>query len=263
MRKFWQSFLVTVLTCLALTGTVLAAPGLVDQAQVLKPEEAKKISAQLAEVNKKYGINAGIIITKSLNGMEPGKFANNYLDQGKFAEAKNGGLVLLLNMQGHDWYIATDNKLRQAVTDKYGVGYLGTDVVNYMKKGKVAEACSSFVENTGTFVEHFQKTGKAYVEGDGPDDHAGIGSYLMALLGSLGLGTGVKKYLQNQMSNVATATTASAYVTDAGLVLTNNVDNFAYQDVVRVPKSSGSKDKASAVTTSSSDDSHGGGGGKW
>ncbi len=37
MRKFWQSFLVTVLTCLALTGTVLAAPGLVDQAQVLKP----------------------------------------------------------------------------------------------------------------------------------------------------------------------------------------------------------------------------------
>lgn len=262
MRKFWQSFFVMILTCLVLTGTVMAAPGLVDQAQVLKPDEAKKISAQLAEVNKKYNVNAGIIITKNLNGMEPGKFANNYLDQGKFAEAKNGGVVLLLNMQGHDWYIATDNKMRQAVTDKFGVGYLGTDVVAGMKKGKVADSCASFITNTGNFVEHYQKTGKPYVEGDGPDDHAGIGSYLMALVGALGLGTGVKKYLRNQMSNVEAATTASAYVTDAGLVLTNNVDSFAYQDVSRVAKSS-SSNKSTPVTTSSSDDSHGGGGGKW
>jgi hypothetical protein len=55
-----------------------------------------------------------------------GAVASGYLTQNGYANAQNGGVVLLLDMQNHGWYVATDKKMEKAITADYGVKRLGT-----------------------------------------------------------------------------------------------------------------------------------------
>ena len=289
MKKFWKIIVLTIIACWTMAAIASAAPTLVDTDKAIKSGDAKKIEAKIEDLKAKYDINVGVLIMPDLKGQDPEKLTKGYLDQNKYGEAKNGGVVLMISPKSHKWFIEPDKKLGRAI-DKDGVKHLGQGIIDEMKKNKTpGPAVLSFLSGVDKLTDQYVKNGKAEAkpgaastsssgkhEKKKADDGPGLLAYLFSFVASIAAAFGYRSYLRGTMSNVEHATEAAAYVTEEGLDLLNSTDDYDHTDVVRTPisdnndaddKDDDSDDDSDNSDDSSSDDSDddggNGGGGSW
>ena len=161
--------------------------------------------------------------------------------------------ALVLDMKERDWYIATDTKMRERITDKAGQGHLSDKFLPALSQNRYAEAFGAYAATTDEMLTYYEKEGKPF------DPKAG---FSLLALGIAVVLAGVifwlvRSSLMGSMSNVTAATEADAYLNQESFNLTENRDTFLYMNVTRREK------PKKKETSSSRDESHGGGGGKF
>lgn len=279
MKRFWKIIALTLIVVLAVAAIAVAAPvPIVDPNNVLSKEDTQSLQNRIQELDKKHNINIGVLLLTVPNGKQASAVASGYLTQNGYANAQNGGIVLLLDMQNHSWYVATDKKMEKAITADYGVKRLGTNIVANMKSSKTpTPAIRSFLTGVDEMTGFYRSNGKAFTkenenkaiatkkEAGSKDNSPGILSYLVGLAASVAAAFGYRSNLRSQMSNVATADAALDYVDEEGLNMTVATDEFDHTDIQRTPRgrSTPSETKEDVVTESHNDENSSGGGGKW
>lgn len=249
LKRFWLMLLILLL----LSVQAFAAPSgqVNDGAGLLTKQEATDLNAKLQNLESKYQVHVVIFTSKDLKGKNIGDFANGLVDQTK-AGVKGGTMSLVLDMKSRDWYIATDNTLREKIPDGTGIDYLSKGMLEKLSEDKYADALTAFADTADEMLAYYDKEGKPY----DPSAQFSLLALGLALLGSIGLFFIIRMVLMSSMSNVRTATEADAYLDKESFDLTTNQDTFLYTNVTR-------RKKEKKQTKSSRDESHGGGGGKF
>ena len=244
--------------CLALgmaafgARTEAAAVAVYDNAKLLSTAEKEKLTQKIRAIEQQYSVKIGIVTLPTLQGRPVGQMANAILDE-NYRGAANGGIVLLLSMKERDWYVATDNAMRERVTDKEGFKYIEKEMVSKLKDGKYGAGFENYVNAVETMVAYYAKEGKPYDPSAGFHPFAAIAALIIGLLG----GYGVRSSLIASMSNVTPAARASEYLKEGSFDLTESDDRFLFMDVTRTAKSKG------GGSHDATDSDHGGGGGKF
>lgn len=253
MKKLLRILALLVLLVGMAVSASAASALVLDQADLLRPQEEKVLQQSLDQVNQKYQVRLAVVTVKSTGGVKTGEFANVMLDKIKDSRLK-GNMVLLLSMKDRDWYISTDNGMRKMITDKAGIKALSGKFLPALKKNNYPEAFGQFAKGTDELLAYYQKEGKPYDPADAFNPLAlAIGAAV-----ALGIGFLVRRVLIGQMNNVMPALEAGVYLDRDSFQLGENADNYLYMTVHRKPKKS-----RESAKTDSTDEDHGGGGGKF
>lgn len=205
-------------------------PSFYDGANIVKSEAAAEVKSALETVEKKHGIRIAIITQSSVKGMKIGDYADKLLGT-VVKGGEKGNMVLVLDMQERDWYIATDPKMKAMITNDIGIKLMKDAFVSKLSAGNYAEAFKAYAEKADFLISYYEKEGKAY---DPDDEFSFLGLGIAAILSLLGA-FGVRSYLVGTMSNVAPSVNASHYLDKDSFAVTRENDQYLYTNRIVTP----------------------------
>ncbi len=133
MKRICSLFLIGLLLSLCLSaaaydyGDPVSGAVMSDGAGLLSDGEESALNAQMASLCQQYDINIAIVTTDTLDGKNPGRYANDRYE-GLFG-ANADGILFLLSMEDGDWYIVTEGRGKELLSD--GEVYDSVDVISY------------------------------------------------------------------------------------------------------------------------------------
>ena len=237
-------------------GSGLGAVRIIDESDLITDAEEQALDAKLAAYEQAHGIRILVGTVKNTHKQVLGKVANAVVDRIADGGA-NGTIVFLLAPKDRDFYVSTDNKMRQRITDEYGIEYLADSFVPDLKDNEYGKAYTAFAATVDEMLTYYEKEGEPY----DPANAFNLMALGIALACALILGGTIYYVLYEYESNVRSAAEADAYLNHDSFRLTQDEDNFLYTTVTRRDKPK--KDSSSSSSSSSRDSSHGGGGGKF
>lgn len=253
-----ETILAVVVVILTTAGAAAAAPSLSDGAHLLTPAEQAEVTAALQDTEARYGVRVAVVTVASTKGVKAGTYANQLLDR-DYKDGQNGNMVLLLAMDRHDWYVATDKAMKEKISNKKGIPYLKDAFLPALKDGHYAKAFEAYGQSSAKLLAYYQEKGKAYDPADA------FSPLAVALVLAVGGGVAFRAYLISRMSNVRQAAAADAYVDAGSFHLTDSRDTFVFMTVQHIAKARPADDDLPDFDSDAdcSDDDHGGGGGSF
>lgn len=265
MKKKLFALIIAVLLAFALAAPCLAdAARCVDNAKLLSADELQSVCEKLDEVSLKHGVDICVLTTESTTGDSVGSYADNYYDQSPWGQgSERSGIMLMLSMEGRDWYVSTCGAGINAVTD-YGVSYIGGEIVRYLSEGDYASAFVCFADICDEMLTQAE-TGAPYdVDNVVKEKH---GFNPMGALVSLIIGVLTALFptmmMKKDLKSVGNQIKASNYIKQGSLNLTDKSDRFLYRNVASVPIVQNDSHGGSSTHVSVGGMTHGGGGGKF
>ena len=268
-KSRYSPILVLLLLCLNIF--VLAAPKaadasdignarVVDEADLLTDAEEQELDASIAAFEKAHGVRILVGNVKNTHGQVLGKIANAIVDRIADGGA-NGTIVFLLAPKDRDFYVSTDNKMRERITDEYGIEHLADTFVPDLKDNQYGKAYTAFAATVDEMLTYYEKEGKPYIP---LDPWAIVGILGTALLLAALVYGAISSHLEEGMETTRDAAGADDYLEYRSIHLTYSKDIYIRTSESRRAKyESKTSSSGSHITTSSSDSSHGGGGGKY
>ena len=257
MKKLFLIFTLVAAIMLSVATPLAAAYRVMDQAQLLSPEQIEKLNDTLEDYENEYDVRLGVVTMPSIGDQKPGDFANKLIDD-MYNDGENGGMVLLQVVDQRKWYISTDKKMKEIVVGNEGVEYMSKAFVPYLKKNDYAGAYQTYANNAGELLAYYAENGKGWAPEQEFPWLLLIGAVIIGAAGSYFY----RARLVASMSNVRTRVEANAYLNKESFELMVTKDTYMYSNVSAVPRSKGgSNDNDGSVTDSSADSDHGGGGG--
>ena len=249
-KSRYSPILALLLLCLSLfiltapktaDASDIGAVHVIDEADLLTDAEEQALDASIAAFEKAHGVRILVGNVKDTHGQVLGEIANAVVDRIADGGA-NGTIVFLLAPKDRDFYVSTDNKMRQRITDEYGIEYLADNFVPNLKDNQYGKAYTAFAVTVDEMLTYYEKEGKPYVPLDP-----------WAIVGILGT-----------METTAHASEADDYLSYSSVRITHSKDIYIRTSESRRAKyEKKTSSSGSHITTSSSDSSHGGGGGKY
>lgn len=265
--------IIAVLFCLLITASAFVAvsaevvgderlqPRLVDGADILTDSEEADILSKLDNASVELQFDIVIATTYGLGGEYIRDVADDYYDYNGFGYGSNAdGCVLLVDMQGRDWWISTSGYGITALTDA-GIEYIGNQFESDLSDGYYSEAFETYVSQVEAFVNQAM-TDKPYDTGNLPKDGYNwffgivfslVAGFVIALISVL--------VMKGKLKSVRRQPAAKDYLVPGSMNVTSSRDIFLYRNVTRRAKPKESS--GSSTHTSSSGRSHGGGGGSF
>ena len=255
-----RTVLVAVVVLIQTAAAAAAAPSLVDNAHLLSADEAASLTASLQDVEGRYGVRLAVVTVPTTKGVKAGDYANQLLDR-DYRDGKNGNMVLLLAMDRHDWYVATDKAMKAKISNKKGIPYLKDAFLPALKDGHYVKAFEAYGQSSEKLLAYYQEKGKAY----DPADAFSPLALMVAIVLAVGCGVAFRAYLIGKMSNVHKAVAADAYVDAGSFHLTDSRDTFVFMTVQHIAKARPVDDDLPDFDSADdySDDDGGGGGGSF
>ena len=269
MKKI-AAIITALSACVICAFTVSAGNGdkVVDNADLLTDSQEQELEGRLEELVDKYGCDAVIVTTDTIDGKTPMAYADDYFDYNGYGIGSgHDGVLFLLSMEDRDWWISTCGEGIDIFTD-WGIKFIGEQMLSDLKNGNYYEAFSKFTELSDDFMNEAQN-GKPY---DIHNKYKTFGDKLRIVLISIGIGIVasliVTFSLKGQLKSVKPNNQAKDYIRSGSLKITESKDVFLYKNVDRtVRETSGGSSSGggggSSTHTSSSGSTHGGGGGKF
>ena len=268
-KSRYSPILVLLLLCLSLFSLTVPRAAdasdignarVIDEADLLTDAEEQALDAKLAAYEQAHGIRILVGTVKNTHNQVLGKVANAVVD--RIADGgTNGTIVFLLAPKDRDFYVSTDNKMRQRITDEYGIEYLADSFVPDLKDNEYGKAYTAFAVTVDEMLTYYEKEGKPYVP---LDPWAIVGILGTALLLAAVVHHAISSHLEEGMETTAHAAEADDYLSYSSVRITHSKDTHIRTSESRrakyEPKTSSS---GSHITTSSSDSDYGGGGGKY
>lgn len=270
MKKITAAMAVLVLTVLFCipaaaseeTGEGFADeyPRLMDTANLLSDEEEERLLDALDEVSRRQKLEIAIISTDTLEGSDIASFADDLYDYCEFGYGKDkDGVLLLVSVEDHDWYISTHGYGITAFTDA-GIQYIGRQMKNDLSEGNYAKAFRTFTQNCDEFITK-ARTDRPFDKSNLPREPMSAIWILISLIVGIVIAVVVVGQMKAELKTVRFQPKAENYIKEDSLKITESRDLFLYRTVDRTEKSK--EDSGSSTHTSSSGETHGGGGGKF
>lgn len=252
-------------------------PLLVDDAGLLSDDEYDALLATLENISAEYGCDVAVVTVDSLGGKSAQDFADDYYDYNGYGSGSDrSGIMLVLSMGDRDWHITTCGYGITAMTD-YGREVLSDEFVPYLSGGDYyrafdifAEGCENYLRLAadGTpFDRRSDYDNDDYDYGSGFPQWWEIKSYIpIALIIGFVISLIVALCMRGKLKSVRAKQSATDYIVDNSMTLTDSRDIFLYKNVSRMRRSDDNDSGGgggSSTHVSSSGTTHGGGGGKF
>lgn len=258
MRKLFV--ILTMLAALLVASLgFAAAPSLVDNAHVLTAQQKKEVLSELHKQEQAYGIRMGVVVMKSINGADAGKYANKLIDE-TYNDGVNGNMVLLQVLDTRKWYISTDKKLKEVIKGDAGVEYISKPMVAKLKNGDYAGAYITYAQKGGELLAYQKENDEPWE----PEEKFNWLALIISLAGGGIIAWAYRSALISSMSNVRSEVAADAYLNKESFNLVHSDDIYTHTTVAAVPKPKNNRDDDDddgGVSDHDSDCDHGGGGG--
>lgn len=233
-----------------------------DMAELLTPEERAYLTDMLDEISERQELEVTIATTDALYGSTVAEYADDLYDECRFGYgADKDGLLLLISMEDRDWYISTCGYGITAFTDA-GLDYIGQQIVPALSDGEYAEAFEEYIMLCDSFITQARE-GEPYDGGNMPKEPLSMIWIPISILTGVIIAGCILWGMVRQLKNVRPQKSASCYVKDGSLNITEQCDLFLYHTVTRKAKPKQETSSGSSVHHSSSGASHGGRGGKF
>ncbi len=277
MKKTTKGFALSIALCLML---LLAFPFcafaentayVADDADLLTVQEEANLQAQCEELKTATGWSVVIVTTNTLNGKSPMEYADDYFDYNDYGE---NGCLFLLSMEDRDWWVSTSGTAIHAITDYTLNTVIPEEIVGKLSSGDYYRAFSDFGTLALRCYTEAQTgdpydTNNLYIGSDGKeigassDDNERFYPIIISLICALVISLVITKMVKSGYKPVRMNASASNYLVDGSLNVTQQYEHFLYSTVSKSARSSSSSGGGSSTHSSSSGSSHGGGGGKF
>lgn len=244
----------------------------VDNADLIFDLNEEELEKELKDISERTGMDVVVVTTNTLDGKTPMEYADDYYDYNGYA---NDGCIFLVSMEDRDWWVSTKGYGITCITD-YGIKVIESECVGYLSNADYYLAFSKY----GKLVEEFYneaKTGAPYDTNNKYKDEngktiGGVGEKMtgdnlkgvvIALICALVIALVVVSSVKRSYKPVRFNASASNYLVDGSLNVTQSYEHFLYSNVSKTERQSSSSGGGSSTHTSSSGSSHGGGGGKF
>ena len=253
--------LITLCMCFSVSADVIPderlQPRLVDGADILTDSEELKLRAKLNEKSETLQFDIVIATTYGLGGDYIRDVADDYYDYNGFGFGSNAdGCVLLIDMEGRDWWISTCGYGITALTDA-GIQYIGEQFESDLSNEYYYDALDTYIDLVVDFVNQAE-TGAPYDSGNLPKEGY---NWFFGIVLSVGLGFLIALIsvlvMKGKLKSVRRQPAAKDYLVPGSMNVTLSRDMFLYRNVTRRAKPKESS--GSSTHSSSSGRSHGGG----
>ena len=253
MKKRLLALLCAVMITAACCVSAFASPArLIDEADLLTPEEESRIAAQLDDVSSAYGLDVVAITKNSLGGVSPQRYADDTLDQAGYDP---NAILLLVSMETRDVYISTAGSAISVFSDRALEDILD-DVIYYLSRGDNDAAFWIYGETAAAYLS--RQAGENIPVSSGFDYmRAGLISLVIGLIAALI----VTLIMKGKLKSVRKQSGAKDYVIPGSMNLTHSRDMYLYSHVSRRAKPQ--QKSGSSTHFSAGGVSHGGRGGRF
>ncbi len=236
LKKFLS--LIAMILLISFFSMASAAQSVTDKAGVLKGTEIELLNQKIHEIERAHKIKIGVSFVKSLDGRDIVQASDDILYQ-NFSNGKNGGIVLLVDMNDRKYEMATDTRMLEQITDSDGIPFLKDKFTSDLSAGNYYGAVNNFADGVDELMTYYETNGVAYGQRmPGEIDPMAAG---LAVIIAIFLGVMIRSILIGLMSNVHHATAASDYLKKNTVKIFDNHDTFLFMTVKRRPKSSSSR----------------------
>ncbi|MDD3360935.1 MAG: TPM domain-containing protein [Hespellia sp.] len=233
-----------------------------DDAGILTADEIASLNEEINQQIDAYDFDIVLLTVPSLDGKDIAAYADDYYDENGFGlDEDNSGVLFLIDMEEHNYYISTCGEGITAFTD-YGISRAGEKVSSYLSDGDYAGGLEEFLRiSNDYFTAYYDDT---VYDSDNPYEESKnyVVRELIALAIALVVGVGITLMMKSQMNNAKPQEYAGNYLKKDSLHLTNQRDMFLYSQITKVKKEE-KEDSGSSTHSSSSGTTHGGGGGSF
>lgn len=235
---------------------------MVDQANLLTNQEEQSLNTKLREISERQQVDIAVMTVDSIpEGYSVRGYADTvYEDSGYGYGANKDGLMLLISMEDHDWYITTMGYGITAFTDA-GIQYIGDQITTDLAAKSYAKAFETYANLCDEFITQ-AKRGNPYDVSDLRAKQPLAKKWIFVSIGiGLFIGICVVSGMSAKMKTVHSQSTAKDYMKKGSLGITGRSDLYLYHTITKrkIEKSS----SGSSTHHSSSGGRHGGGGGKF
>lgn len=270
MKKKISVILFVIVLCLSMALPVFAAEAdgfadkyyrVVDMADLLTDGDEETLIEKLDEISLRQNIDVVIATTDDLEGYSVRDYADLLYEQCQFGYGSDkDGLMLLISMEDHDWYISTCGYGITAFTDA-GIEYIGKQIKSDLSDGNYAAAFSSYAELCDNFITQ-ARNGDPYDNGNLPREPLSLIWIPIALVIGFVIAKIIVGNMKSKLKTVRAQAAANSYVKNGSMNITESRDLFLYHTVTRTEKPKNNS-SGSSTHSSSSGTTHGGGGGKF
>ena len=257
MKKFLSLLALILLINFSVAGAAKLEP-VTDKAGLLKATEIKLLNKKIREVEQAHKIKIGVAFVKTLDGQDIIPASEDLLDN-NFANGKNGGIVLLTDMESRKYEMATDSRMLNIITDSDGIPFLKDKFQSDLREGNYYDAANNFVGGVDELMTYYETNGIAYGQRKPGeiDPMAATVAFGVAIF----LGVMIRSMLIGSMSNVHRAKLATDYLKKNSVKFLESRDTFLFMNVQRKPRGGGGGSRSGGSSGHSS--GHGGGGGSF
>ncbi len=219
----------------------------VDRDNLIDNDE--ELNDRLADLSEEYGIDIVVHTVYSLEGQNPERFNENFLD----CNYGENTAVFMLSMQYRDWAFSTSmNDDAYDIFNSYVREYIFDEMSEELGRDDFDDAFDTFVDNCEMVLKQAEK-GEPYSESNKivtPTD--------ILILAAIALGAGLiialiaTAVMKSQLTSVKFQKNANTYIKNGSVNLTHRNDVFLYKTVSKVKRQSSSNGGSSG----------GGGGGR-
>ena len=269
MKKKMIAFLSVIVLCISMVFPVAAAEtdGFADEyyrvndlAGLLSEDERTALIDKLDEISIRQKMDVAVAAVEDLDGYGSiQEYADVVYEFCKYGYGENkDGLLLLISMEDHDWYITTCGYGITAFTDA-GIEYIGKKIRPDLSDGNYAEAFQKYADLCDAFITQ-ARSGEPYDSGNLPKEALSLIWFPISVGIGILLAFVIVSRMKAQLRTVQDQA-ANSYVKKNSMNITESQDLFLYHTVTRTAKPK--EKKESSTHKSSSGTTHGGGGGKF
>ncbi len=268
MKKFIAvlfCLLITLSVCVTVSADTIPSerlqPRLVDGADILTDSEEAKLLSKLDETSEEIQFDIVVATTNGLGGDYIRDVADDYYDYNGFGYGYSAdGCILLIDMDGRDWWISTCGYGITALTDA-GIQYIGEQFEGDLSNEDYYDGINTYINLVEDFVDQ-ARTGQPYDTGNLPKSgYNWFFGILFSLVAGFLIGLISVLVMKGKLKSVRRQAAAQDYLVPGSMNVTLSRDIFLYRNVTRRAKPKESS--GSSTHSSSSGRSHGGGGGSF
>lgn len=236
---------------------------LMDMADLLTEEEEEELIATLDEISERQNLEIVVVTAENLEGYSDGQEYTDdlyeYCDFG-YGDGRDG-IMLLLDMDGRDWYISTQGYGITAFPDA-AITYLGNEMKEDLSAGNYATAFRIYAADCDQMITRARDV-NPFSKKDLP--HEPLSPLVLPICLGIGLVAAflTVNSMKAKLKTVHSQKAAADYVKKGSMQLTAQQDLFLYNKIDRVKKEEKSSSGDSTTHKSSSGTTHGGGRGKF
>ena len=198
--------------------------------EILSGDEAEQLNEQLDEISHNQNFDVTAALVDSLNGESVEAYADNLYDDCDFGYGdERDGVLLLVSLEDHDWYISTCGYGITVFTDA-GIRYIGEQIRPQLADGDYLGAFENYIELCDDFIDQ-ANSGEAYDTDHMPKKPLSaiwLGLSFAAGLGAALLAVGSMK---SQLKSVGMQREARDYIRPGSLQVTSSGDYFLYRTI--------------------------------